>query len=168
MNKKKNFGWTAWTLCGIIFASIGAIFVPLGWFISKEPSMWENGGQELFRAIFCGIGGLFIVLGVAFVMVDLRRRYLLRRAYNMGNFVEAEILRSRPETSVSLNGTHPNVIECAYTDAAGVVHIYRSRFLYTDVWPLLKSKTVPVYIDRDNENFGFVDIDAVLPEIKIH
>ena len=38
----------------------------------------------------------------------------------------------------------------------------------TDVTKLLKSATVPVYIDRMNENIGFVDVDAVLPEIRIH
>jgi len=36
------------------------------------------------------------------------------------------------------------------------------------VTKLLKSDTVPVYIDRYNENIGFVDIDAVLPERRIH
>ena len=60
------------------------------------------------------------------------------------------------------------LIEAAWTDPNGVVHVYRSRYLKTDVTKLLKSDTVPVYIDRYNENIGFVDIDAVLPEIRIH
>ena len=60
------------------------------------------------------------------------------------------------------------MVECAYTDPSGIVHIYHSRYLYTDVTKLLTAKTVPVYIDRDNEDIGFVDIDAVLPEIRIH
>ena len=37
-----------------------------------------------------------------------------------------------------------------------------------DAKKLLKAEKVPVYIDRYNENIGFVDIDAVLPEIRIH
>ena len=48
------------------------------------------------------------------------------------------------------------------------MHVYRSRYLYTDVTKLLKDKKIPVYIDRYDENIGFVDIDAVLPEIRIH
>ena len=59
-------------------------------------------------------------------------------------------------------------IEAVRSDPNGVVHVYRSRYLKTDVTKLLKSDTVPVYIDRYNENIGFVDIDAVLPEIRIH
>ena len=43
-----------------------------------------------------------------------------------------------------------------------------SRYLFTDVTKLLTAKTVPVYIDREDEDIGFVDIDAVLPEIRIH
>ena len=62
----------------------------------------------------------------------------------------------------------PRMLECAYTDPSGVVHVYRSRYLYTDISKLLKSDTVPVYIDRYNEDIGFVDVDAVLPEIRIH
>ena len=167
---KKKFGWTGAGLCGLIFASIGAIFLPVGWVVSRIPaSQWEGeGGPELFRYVFCGIGALFLVIGLGLVLVDVRRRYLLRRAYNMGNCVEAEILGMETNRHMDVNGRNPSVVECAYTDASGVVHIYRSRYLYMNVRPLLKAKTVPVYIDRDNENIGFVDIDAVLPEIKIH
>ena len=60
------------------------------------------------------------------------------------------------------------MVEAAWTGPDGVVHVYRSRYLKSNVTKLLKSDTVPVYIDRYNENIGFVDIDAVLPEIRIH
>ena len=56
-------------------------------------------------------------------------------------------------------------IEAVRSDPNGVVHVFRSRYLKTDVAKLLKSDTIPVYIDRYNESIGFVDIDAVLPEI---
>ena len=170
MEQKKKYGWSAWGLCGLIFASIGAIFVPVGWFVPQIPGVVirGDGGLPVFRGMFCGMGGLFLVLGLCFIAVDIRRRNQQRRAYEMGNCVEAEILGLKEYSSINVNGRHPNVIECAYTDASGVVHVYRSRALYTNFWPMLQSKTVPVYIDRDNENIGFVDIDAVLPEIRVH
>jgi len=61
------------------------------------------------------------------------------------------------------------VVECHYTDPfTGIAHVYFSRYLYTDVTDLLKSDVVPVYIDRMDDRVGFVDIDAVLPEIRVH
>ena len=118
--------------------------------------------------MFCGIGGLFLLLGLGFLVVDIRRRYLLRRAYNGGNCVEAKILGVVTQRNVNMAYGQPRMIEAAWTDSNGVVHVYRSRYLKTDVTKLLKSDTVPVYIDRYNENIGFVDIDAILPEIRIH
>ena len=82
--------------------------------------------------------------------------------------MEAQILGVVSQRNVNMSYGHPQMIEAAWTDPNGVVHIYHSRYLNIDVTNLLKSETVPVYIDRYNENIGFVDIDAVLPEIRIH
>ena len=162
---KKKFGWSVWGICGSIFAVIGGIFVPVGWFVPQIPNVTirGDGGLPVFRGMFCGIGGLFLVMGLCFLLVDVRRRARLRRAYDMGNYVEAKILGMKEMKNIDVNGRHPNVIECAWTDAAGTEHIYCSRALFREAWPL-KSDTVPVYIDRDDENIGFVDIDAVIGE----
>ncbi len=189
MEKKKKTGWTAFGLIGLIFAPMGLLFTVLGAVLGQmENARWKGPDEPvIFMAVFCGMGGIFLVLGLVFLGLDLRRRYLLRRAYESGNRVEAEILGVTDQRSVSVfSGStpvaqaesarkesvsftnHPRVLEAAWTDANGVVHVYRSRYLYVNVEKLLKSKTVPVYIDRYNENIGFVDVDAVLPEIRVH
>ena len=167
---RKKMGWTAKGLIGLIFASIGAIFLPIGLVVSRSAAVsWQRRDDlTAFRAVFCGIGGLFMLIGLVFLGLELYRRYRLQRAYNEGNCVEAQILGVTAQTNVNMNGSHPRVVECAWTDDNGVVHVYRSRYLYTDVKKLLKSETVPVYIDRYDNRIGFVDIDAVLPEIRIH
>lgn len=185
---RKKMGWTAFGLIGSIFTPIGLLFVTLGIVLGQIINAnWRSPKDPvIFTAVFCGVSGLFLVLGLVFLGLDLRRRYLLRRAYESGNCVEAEILgvvdarggnmlsgrtpvlqaeASRREQAAF---STPYVLEAAWTDANGVVHIYRSRYLRTNVVKLLKSNTVPVYIDRYNENIGFVDVDAVLPEICIH
>ena len=146
-------GWTVKGILGLAFTGMGLLFTALGWIIGTAPNItWEgNGGGELFLAIS-----------------DLRRRHLLQRAYNEGNRVDAEILGIRAQENAQVNGVNPRVLECAYTDDAGVVHVYRSRYLNVDITKLLKSETVPVYIDRYDERIGYVDVDAVLPEIRIH
>lgn len=167
---RRKMGWTIKGIVGLIFAPMGLLFVIIGWFVGKSMNVsWENTSDPVaFRSVFCGIGGLFLLIGIALLAADLWRRHLLQRAYDGGNCVEAEIIGINAQNNVNMNGRHPHVVEAAYTDPSGVVHVYRSRYLYTDVTKLLKSKTVPVYIDRFNENVGFVDIDAVLPEIRIH
>ena len=167
---RRKLSWSASGIVGFIFAPMGLLFVILGLVLRHSGAVsWKHPEDPvIFLSVFCGIGGLLLILGLVFLLVDIRRRYLLRRAYEGGNCVDAEILGIRTISNVNTANGHPRVVECAYTDSSGVVHIYRSRYLYTDVTKLLKSKTVPVYIDRYNENIGFVDVDAVLPEIRIH
>ena len=167
---RRKMGWSVYGILGFVFAPMGLLFLVIGLVVGRAKNIhWEgNGDPAVFLAVFCGIGGLFLLLGLGFLAVDLRRRYLLRRAYEGGNCVEAQILGVSTQRNVNMSYGHPSVIEAAWTDPNGVVHVYHSRYLNVDVTKLLKSETVPVYIDRYDESIGFVDIDAVLPEIRIH
>ena len=168
--EKKKYGWKVLGIIGFIFAPLGLLFVTLGTVPGRAGAVtWQHPDDRVaFTAVFCGIGGLFLLLGLIFLFCDIRRRHRLRRAYEGGNVVDAQILGITEQGSVNMNGAHPRMLECAWTGSDGVVHVYRSRYLYTDVTKLLKSDTVPVYVDRFDENVGFVDVDAVLPEIRIH
>ena len=170
MNNRRKMGWTAKGIIGFIFTPMGMLFVLLGCVLwqSKAVSWKHPEDPAIFLAVFGGTGGLFLTAGLILLAADLRRRHLLRRAYYSGNCVEAEIIGISTKNNVNMVNGHPCTVECAWTDSSGTAHIYHSRYLYTDVTKLLKTKTVPVYIDRYNENIGFVDIDAVLPEIRIH
>ena len=167
---RKKIGWSAFGLVGFIFAPIGFLFLVLGLILSQSPSaIWPDGQPSVMLwGIFCALGSVFLLLGLFLLAVDLRRRRRLLNALQQGNCVEAKIIGLSTRNNVTVNGRHPYVLECAWTDPAGVVHIYRSRDLYFDVSGLLKSDTVPVYIDRYDDSVGFVDVDAVLPEIRIH
>ncbi len=166
----RKTGWNALGLVGLVFAPIGLIFVLISLAMSQAGSMFGDTLEAgtMLVSIFGGVGGLFLILGLAFLAHELLRRHRLRRAFDDGIRVDAKILGLVPETRVTVNHVHPWVLECAYTDTSGVVHIYRSRYLYTDVSEFLTSDTVPVYIDRVNEKTAFVDVDAVLPEIRKH
>ena len=167
---RRKMGWTAFGIIGFIFVPMGLVFSLTGvalW-LSKSVSWKHPEDPAVFLAVFGGIGGLFLVLGLVFLLTDIRRRALQRRAYNGGNCVEAKILGVVPLKNVNMSYGQPRILEAAWTDPNGVVHIYRSRYLRTDVTKLLRSDTVPVYIDRYNEKIGFVDVDAVLPEIRFH
>ena len=167
---RKKMGWTAKGIVGWTLLPIGLIFVPIALVFWQSGAIpWEHPDDPIvFLATFGGLGGMFLLLGLILLGADIRRRYLLRRAYYGGYCVNAEIIGITEQRNVNLSNGHPRVVECAYTDDSGVVHVYRSRYLFTDVTKMLQSATVPVYIDRDHDKVGFVDIDAVLPEIRIH
>ena len=167
---RKKMGWTVYGILGFIFAPMDFLFLMIGLLVGRSGNVrWEGSDDPvIFTAVFCGIGGLFLLLGLGFLAVDLRRRYLLRRAYDGGNCVDAQILGVVTQRNVNMPYGQPRMLEAAWTDPNGVVHVYHSRYLSFDVTKLLKSDTVPVYIDRYDENIGFVDIDAILPEIRIH
>lgn len=167
---KKKFGWSVYGILGFVFAPMGALFLTLGLTLWQAKAARFNGPEErvIFLSVFAGIGGIFLALGLIFLFIELRRRHLQRRAYDSGNCVEAKILGVVEQRNVNMVQGCPKMIEAAWTGDDGVVHVYRSRYLYTNVQKLLTADTVPVYIDRYNENVGFVDIDAVLPEIRVH
>ena len=167
---RRKMGWTVYGILGAVFAPMGFLFLLIGLVVGQSGNVRWKGSDDpaVFTSVFCGIGGIFLLLGFGFLAVDIRRRYLLRRAYDGGNCVEAQILGVVIQRNVNMTYGHPRMVEAAWTDPNGVVHIYHSRYLNVDVTKLLKSATVPVYIDRYNEKIGFVDIDAVLPEIRIH
>lgn len=169
MNGRKKYGWTAKGILGMIFSPMGFMFLTLGicfWHfrVGDDPE-----APEVFLYTFGGMGAVFLIVGLILLLADVRRRALLRRAYEGGYSVMAQIAGLHEQKNVNMNGGHPNVVECHYTDPdTGVVHVYYSRYLYIHIGDLLQSDQVPVYIDRMNDRIGFVDIDAVLPEIRVH
>ena len=66
-------GWTAFGLIGSIFAPIGLLFVVLGVALGRNPNVgWRTPNDSvIFTAVFCGVGGIFLVLGLAFLALDL-------------------------------------------------------------------------------------------------
>lgn len=162
----KKFGWTVWGILGFVFAPIGLLFLIIGGLVSSfNPSFRSIDDMAIFRYTFCGIGGLFFLLGAGFLFHDLRRRYRLRQAVYGGYIVDAKITDIKEIRNVNMNGSHPFVIECAYTDSSGEEHIYRSRYLYKDPGKMLTGTTIPVYVDRMNEDIGFVDVESVIERI---
>ena len=129
---KRKMGWKVFGIIGFVFAPMGALFLLLGLVMGNTSAVsWKyNNDQAVFLAVFGGLGGLFLITGLVFLGIDIRRRMLLRRAYNEGNCVEAEFLGITELRIVNMVQGRPRMAECAWTDGNGVVHVYRSRYLY--------------------------------------
>lgn len=162
----KKFGWTVWGILGFVFAPIGLLFLLIGGMVSPVSSSFQSmDGPAVFRYTFCGMGGLFFLLGAGFLFRDLRRRYRLRQAFYGGYMVDARITAVREIRNANRNGSHPFVIECVCTDSSGEEHVYRSRYLYKDPGRMLTGTTIPVYVDRMNGKIGFVDVESIIDRL---
>lgn len=164
----RKYGWTEKGIVGFIFSPIGLIFLIIGLALVQTPAV-DDDERLAFLICFVGLGAAFLLAGVVLLLLDLRRRRRQRAAYEGGHCVMAKIAGARENLRVNMMGRHPVMVECHYTDPdTGVVHVYFSRYLYTDVADLLLSDEVPVYLDHGDPGTGFVDIDAVLPTIAVH
>ena len=76
-------GWTAIGIVGAIFAPIGLLFSVLGIVLGRVKSAsWKSPKDPvIFLAVFGGIGGLFLILGLVFIGLELRRKRSLERSY---------------------------------------------------------------------------------------
>ena len=166
--KSRKFGWTEKGIVGLVFAPMGLIFLALA-LILPNSSAVEPEDRTVFLIVFGAMGAAFLLTGLILLGLDLRRRTRLRAACEDGICVQARIAEFRTNNRVNLNGMHPTVAECHWTDPdTGIVHVYFSRYLYVHVEDLVKGQEVPLYLNRDDPSVGYVDIDAVLPEIRVH
>lgn len=168
MERKAKTGISVWLLIGITFTIVGTVFFAalVGIFFSfkdRDPvTFW------LFLMIFGLLGLIFLTLGLIFLIHDIRKRRRSSRLLNSGNYIMAEITEVTVNGAVSVNRMHPFIIKCIYQDMAGNIHVFKSRELFFDPRPLLKDQQVRVYVDADNFDHYYVDIDSVLPKVINH
>ncbi len=67
-------------------------------------------------------------------------------------------------TSYRVNGRHPYVIYCTYTDiSTGIQYKYKSNNLWTDPTEIYTpGMDIPVYIDGNNYSKYFVDAETLI------
>ena len=144
----KRYGWTVWGIVGFVFIPVSLVLLGSGAIV------FAAGRSEVSRiilSVFSLTGGVFLLMGIGFLSIDLRRRHRWRNAYNGGYEVKATVTGVQTVYNVNMNGSHPAVLECEHQGK-----IYRSRYLYRNI-PEIGSE-VSVYIDRMDDRIGYVDI----------
>lgn len=156
-------------LVGAIFAAVGAFFLALGLPIGLLAFAGDPIGQAMFLMMFCGIGGLFLVMGLFFLRSEVKRRRNLQELVDHNQYVMADIVGVQAQNSGSGGRAYGYRVECHYRDpGTDAMHVYFSRVLNFDPTDMITSRQVRVYVDPYDENCFLVDVDAVLPEMKIH
>ena len=165
--QKIDTGWTEYGIMGMVFLPIGILFLVIGLILPLAVRI--EGSRVAFLATFGLEGLVFTVLGAIFLGKDLARRRGQQRAYDEGYCVTGQIAGIFEKRNVRRGRRYPLVLECHYTDPdTGEMHVCYSRHLDYDPMDMLTSRDVPIYLDRMNGKYHFVDIDAVLPKVHIH
>jgi len=172
MNPKKiKVGIGVPEILAIVFSLLGGIFTAIAVVFALNPDAVQahsTGNAALFPLIFGAIGVPFLLLGIIFAVISLRRRTVLKRVAEGGYYVMATVADIRPNFSVQVNGVCPYVLECHYQDTlSGALHVFRSRNLF--FYPgELAGRQVRVYVDRTNMDHYYVDVDSLVPEVEVH
>lgn len=143
---------------GILFTALGILLVAAG------------GTLALLVAPLLGLvalpGGIFLVLGLAFLGTIARIRRDRTWLQENGRIIEADILGVQYDTRVRVNGRCPLVLQCqAVNPADGKVYVFESDSLWFDPTPFLENRDkMPVLVDPDNYHRYQVLTEDVLPE----
>ena len=164
-NKKVYSDIITFLIIGFVFTLDGTVF--LG--VAIATLFWNVGADiNLFTCIFGGVGLVFFIIGIICLCFAFKKRNRIKRLLSDGKYVMAEIAGVSRCYNVKIWGYYPYVVICQYQDISGDVHMFKSRYLRFNPEPLLKDQMVRVYVDAEDYNYYYVDIDEVLPNIIEH
>lgn len=171
MERKVKMGLSAMIIVAITFTILGVTFLPIG-IIAGLGLMRVEGSFAVFVIMFAGLGSIFLILGIVFFILEIKKRNLSNRLLAEGYYIYAEVVDVNQNFNIQYgNHGHPYVIKCGYTDEIGTLHIFKSRNLKKYPGNNLIGQQVRVYLDRnDYNNYKnyYVDIDEILPNVVEH
>jgi len=167
--EKISFG----ILFGSIFGGVGAIFVVIGLLMTNNIDRLVNspnsqGDVTILPIVFTGVGLVCVLIGLPFILHDVKVMKNKKRIIAEGYYIYAKVVEIRPNFSVSINGRHPYIAECQYTDpATGAIHVFRSANIMYCPEQLLDTE-IRVWVDRNNYSIYEVDIEGATGNVIVH
>ena len=149
------------TICGLVFTIIGTVFTILGIIVGFAV-------EPVFFLAFGVMGISFLIAGICCLIGAGRKKKQKKFLLERGNYIMAQVIETRPNYSVNVNGNYGYEVLCRYQDHYGTVHVFKSPLVWVDPTSLLTSDQVRVYVDGDDYDHYYVDLQSALPEIKMH
>lgn len=171
MERKAKMGLSAMMIVAVTFTILGVTFLPIG-IIAGMGLMQVDGDFIIFVLMFTGLGSIFFVLGVVFLIIEIKKRNRCNRLLAEGYYIYAEVMDVNQNFNIQYgNHGHPYVVKCGYTDENGTLHIFKSRNLTKFPGNNLIGQQIRIYLDRNDYNSFkkyYVDIDEILPNVVEH
>lgn len=114
--------------------------------------------------IFYLFGGVSFAVGAGIIIYKARKHRQREFLKKNGLLVDAEFQYIAYNECISINGEHPYLITCHWTDpATGQVHEFDSDNMWEDPGEYITGAKIRVYLDRENYDKYHVDL-SFLPE----
>ena len=159
MERKAKLGLNVLVLLDIIYTILGGIFLLVGLILGF--ALKDSGGL-LFGLIFGGIGGIFFILGIVFLLIEWKKKKQADALLAQGRYLWGEIRDLVPNPLVRINGRNPLIAVVCYTDIYGKTHLFRSKNLSADPCQSLIGRQVKVYYQNASYQPYYVDMESVL------
>lgn len=172
MEKRKvKMGLSAMMIVALTFIVIGVVFLAIG--ITSSLLDWSvEGSLMVFSLVFGGVGTLFLICGILFLFVEIKKCNTCNRLLQEGYYITAEVVSVDKNWNVTYGKHgHPYVIRCQYDDGSGTIHIFKSRNITSYPGSNLEGQMVRVYLDRnapDTYKHYYMDVDAILQNVTEH
>lgn len=90
-----------------------------------------TGSNYLLFGIFFGMGLTFMLIGGIPILISIRKRSKHKKLLQTGRVLSAVIEDMQENTNYSVNGRHPYIIYCTYTDEfTGITYRFKSDNLW--------------------------------------
>lgn len=150
----------AFYFIAIMFLGMGLIFFGIGAMGFINPDFLDgmsSKDQTVFLSIFMGIGGLFALIGLIWLIILLAKGAGNKRLMTEGYKLEGTVVNATMNSNVRINGIHPFKLECRVNNPYdGNIYLYSSANITDDVSHLI-GQTVNVYVDKNNPKKYYVD-----------
>lgn len=116
--------------------------------------------SNIVTFIMIPIGVIFFAVGLLVLYPSIKSKSL-EKLKDTGKRIDAKIDDVSLNTSYSVNGRHPYIIDCSYfNEIEDKVYSFTSQNIWTNIQPIIDAKsitTIPVYIDENDPSKYFVD-----------
>lgn len=116
----------------------------------------------LMGGIFGGIGGIFVIIGIAFIMSVTKKKALARRLKETDYYIYAHI-DCVDTTSIRINNYPTYVIKCYYDNPYdGKRYRFKSEHIGFDPTMNMQGDTIRVYVDENDYSKYYVDLTGII------
>lgn len=152
-------------IMGIVFAAIALAEIVAALLIHLFGSA-DSASKFTLVTLFAGQAVIFGGLGICFLLWVRRREQRRERLMAAGYFEMATVVDLERSYAVRINSRHPWYVICRI-ERNGVLHEYRSDMLLCRP-DVQTGDQVRVYLDRQNDNVYYVDVESTSPDIIRH
>lgn len=167
---RRNTKANTFFICGIIFASVGSIFLIVSLPLlsgMRHISTYNQDGIVVLPLSFILVGSVLSLTGIFLLKSHFRKARIRKRLIERGDYITAEITGIPVDYSISVNRRPTFRIECRYMEpVTGIQYFFLSENILLDPVYQISQPTIRVYVDKSSgySNY-YVDIDSIFTDI---